>query len=166
MYYGKGSQRSIDILGDCSSEHFIFDYQKRKPISDAMVYIRDYLMSDEPLLGGQGIFINRHITKNKTAILLDRRDETERLFNQGELAIKETPLGACTSTKKCDSKISLAFTACITCSSSILKPSKIEKFVNEIEISIKNLPIDSIEYRLEKSQLEDLHRLQEKIYHQ
>lgn len=159
MYYKKGSERATVVVGECPTDHFIHEFQDRKPISDAIVYFQNYLMSEEKLFGGQGKILERLRTDKEKNFILEERELTERRFKRGEIAFKETPLGACTSVDKCDSRLNISFTSCISCASAVLKPSKVDNFIRQLENSLLTLPPESVEYRLEKEQLDELNRL-------
>jgi len=115
-------------------------------------------MSDEHLAGSQGKLVRKARAGISGTIYTQNRKHTERSFQKGEISFKQTPLGGCTSSERCDSRLNLSFTSCLQCSNALLVPSKVQKFSNEIESSMKNLPENSVEYRLEKEQWNDLQR--------
>ena len=177
LYYSKGSglvNKSLESLfaGD---DHFKQELRDTKPEADSMAYLYQVLLSEEPLYGGFGEKIekysrqewDRHINiepkSDKSVELLDDRKKLEERFKKGEIAYAVTPLGACTTITPCNKKPLRLITACINCNNAILKSSKITNCVNSYEYFLDQLPHDSLEYRFEKIQLDELKELQNKL---
>lgn len=163
LYYAKGTERAIDILGDCDDSHFVYEYQKQKPVTDAIVFVRDYLLSDEHLFGGVGFLLHKADPASGFKIIKELREKTKRRFSKGEIAYKETPLGACMNSGRCDSRMQLTFTSCVTCPNAVLKPSKVSRYIEELESGLKQLAPNSLEYRLDMAQVTDMKRLQARM---
>lgn len=85
------------------------------------------------------------------------------MFKNGELAYKETALGVCTSVAPCDKKLLRSITACFSCPSAAIKPSKVIRVVDHQQRLVAQLDDNSVEYRTEKNELEHLLLLQKKI---
>ncbi|MDP1658752.1 MAG: hypothetical protein Q8L73_05305 [Methylotenera sp.] len=147
------------------SEHISHLIRSVKPEADALAYLNDVIFSEEPLWGAHGRFVDNHVKSVETTNLLtEQRDVLVKRFKKGELAYKVTPLGACTSTERCDKKAAREIVACISCDKAVLKFSKINnvierqtQFVNEC----KDIDINSIEYRTELAELVALRQFKE-----
>ena len=165
LYYANGASLARKIF-DVHKEHISRDFDKLKPEIDALVYIRDVLFSDEKLYGTHG----KQIEKNKDntqqdldIFLADNRENITKKFLQGEIAYKETAIGACVSIEACDSSLTRSFTACIECDSSILKKSNLVNTIKQQKDFLTCLNKDSIEYRTELVELQSLENIQTKL---
>ncbi|MCX7121627.1 MAG: hypothetical protein NTZ67_07660 [Gammaproteobacteria bacterium] len=161
IYYCNGAGFS-DLFNN--PEHFMHELKKTKPEADALAYIYNVLLSDEPIKGAHGHHLNSNefLESNKT-ILLENRKKTVAMFKKGELAYTETALGACTSSGPCDKRLLRSFTACFSCPKAAIKLSKVELLVSRQKQFLNRLDTSSIEYQTEKKELEELLYLQKKI---
>ena len=141
--------------------------KREKPEADAIAYIYNVLQSKEQLFGVHGKFVERYIKKSTQDILLKQnRDELIKQFKNGEIAYKETPLGACTTIAPCDKKAFRNITSCISCDRAVIKPSKLERLVDKQAQFVEELAqtnCNSVEYRTEMSELKALKRYQNKV---
>jgi len=156
LYYAKGGEYE-DLFAD--KDHFVNEYNRSKDEVDALGYIYDLILSEEPLFGGHGRHIERSdkpCNDRDETRLNYTRDEIVRRFKRGELAYKETALGACTTTEPCNRKLQGIISACVSCPDAVIKPSKMDKAVIEQQNFVALLDADSIEYRTESSELEIL----------
>jgi integrase len=164
MYYGSGTSRSKDTLS-LSSNHIAHDIKKLKPEIDALSFIQEIIFSDEQLFGAAGKTIEK--THDKTTginnYLLNNREKTMKKFHNGELAFKETALGACLSIEACDEFITSPLATCMECDSSVIKLSKVNKAINVQKNFIIKLEKDSVEYKTEQKQLKELEKQKEKL---
>lgn len=160
-YYSNGAGFS-DLFNN--SEHFMHELKKTKPEADALAYIYNVLLSDEPIKGAHGHHLNTNefFESNKT-ILLENRKKTIAMFKKGELAYTETALGACISSTPCDKRLLRSFTACFSCPKAAIKISKVDQLVGRQKQFLNQLDTSSIEYQTEKKELEELLHLQKKI---
>ena len=147
--------------------HISGSIRREKPEADTIAYIYDVLQSKEQLFGAHSKFVERNVKKSAQDVLLKQdRDDLIKQFKNGEIAYKETPLGACTTITPCDKKAFRNITACISCDRAVIKPSKLERviarhsqFVKELE----QMDSNSVEYRTEMSELKGLERYRNKI---
>ncbi len=162
IYYSNGAGFS-DLFND--REHFSNELRATKPEADALAYIYNVILSDEPLNGTHG----RHLMRQHKLrgidnnILLENRSKTVSMFRKGELAYKETALGACTAIERCDKKLLRSITACIRCPSAVIKPSKVSRTIERQKILLSELDIGSVEYRTEQEELNCLIELQKSV---
>ena len=166
LYYAKGGEFD-GLFSD--KDHFVNEFKRSKDEVDALGYIYDLILSEETLFGGHGRQIERSgkpCTNSQRTILNYNRDEIIKRFKRGELAYKETALGACTTTESCDRKLQGIVSACVSCPDAVLKPSKINKAVIEQQRFVGLLDVGSIEYRTESSELEVLVAQQTKMQKQ
>ena len=151
----------------CTGGHISGSIRREKPEADTIAYIYDVLQSKEQLFGAHSKFVERNVKKSAQDVLLKQdRDDLIKQFKNGEIAYKETPLGACTTITPCDKKAFRNITACISCDRAVIKPSKLERviarhsqFVKELE----QMDSNSVEYRTEMSELKGLERYRNKI---
>ena len=141
--------------------------KREKPEADAIAYIYDVLQSTEQLYGAHGKFVEHYTKKSPQDVLLKQdRDDLIKQFKNGEIAYKETPLGACTTITPCDKMAFRNITACISCDRAVIKPSKLERVIKRQSVFVKELEqmdSNSVEYRTEMSELKALKRFQGKI---
>jgi len=165
LYYANGASLARKIF-DVPKEHIAKDFDKLKPEIDALVYIRDVLFSDEKLYGTHGKLIEKNkdnTHKDLDIFLADNREKITKKFQQGEIAYKETAIGACVSIEACDSSLTRSFSACIECDSSILKKTNLENTIRQQKAFLDCLNKDSIEYRTELDELKSLENIQKKL---
>ena len=141
--------------------------KREKPEADAIAYIRDVLQTNEQLYGAHGKFVEHYTKKSPQYVLLKQdRDDLIKQFKNGDIAYKETPLGACTTIIPCDKMAFRNITACISCERAIIKPSKLERVIARQSLFVKELEqmdSNSVEYRTEMSELKGLERYRNKI---
>jgi len=157
IYYTNGSSYSDLFKND---DHFSTFYQNSKPEADALSYLYEVILSNEPLYGAHGTFIERNIKNrsDKTRILKDRKTLIKQ-FKNGEIAYQETPLGGCTSTEPCDKRAMREITACLGCKKTVINHGKLSSVINrqkQLVNEIKQIAPSSIEYKMEQSELNTL----------
>ena len=151
----------------CVEGHISGLIKREKPEADAIAYIYDVLKSKEPLFGAHGKFVERNVKKSAQDVLLKQdRNELIKQFKNGEIAYKETPLGACTTIAPCDKKLFRNITSCISCDRAVIKPSKLERLVDKQAQFVEELAqtnCNTVEYRTELAELEALKSYQNKV---
>ncbi len=98
-YYARGSSFAKDFMGD-EKEHFGLEWQHTQPVSEALSYIANVLLSDDVLFGGHGDWVKNRLSAPGGAMMFDR-DATIRSFRKGEFSYRETSLGGCINTGEC-----------------------------------------------------------------
>ena len=160
LYYGNGASYAKKLF-DIPNNHIANDFDKLKPEIETLEYIKNVIFSDEQLFGTHGTFIERNVKNKNTSqkdYILENREKTLQQFKKGELAYKETALGGCISTGACDYALTRSIVACGGCDSSIIKKSKLDNVINKQKEFIEFLDKDSIEYRTEMRDLEELEK--------
>ena len=154
LYYANGASRAKKIF-DLEDDHIALEMNQIKPEIDAISYIENVLLSNEKLYGAHGKFIESLRDENKIFFKKDRAKIIQK-FKNGELAFKETALGACVTIEPCNESLLGSITACVDCAFAAHKISKIKKLIDEQNYLISVLDKNSVEYRTEKIELEKL----------
>lgn len=165
LYYSNGASFAKQLFR-ISENHIANDLDTIKPELDTLAYIKNVIFSDERLFGAHGSFVEKHSkqqNKELETYLLENREKTLRKFKNGDIAYKETALGGCISIEACNNRLTRSITACLDCSGSILKKSKINTVINKQKEFISSLDPDSIEYRTELKDLKTLEKLKSKL---
>lgn len=164
LYYCQTRQLDDDFK---NKDHPSMLMKREKPLADATAYLYQILLSDEQLFGAHGKFIEKNMVAQKTEWALSHgRQELVNKFKNGEIAYKETALGACMTIKPCDKKALREIAACVSCERAVIKPSKLIKTIKrqeEFVCELKKMNPDSVEHRYEKSELDILKHYKTKI---
>ncbi|MDN3403427.1 hypothetical protein QL926_18475 [Pseudoalteromonas sp. APC 3213] len=165
-YYSNGAE-NIDGLFKIGKNHVAKTYSDNKPLADFMAYVSDVLLSDELLLGTAGRFIEgkgfRSLEPGKQNILItETRKDTLKKFERGELAYKSTVLGGCGAVDACDSFLTKSFISCTSCDKAFIKRSKLKKTLNILNSNLNTLNMNSVEYRSEAKDFDELLRFAKK----
>ncbi|QFI37016.1 hypothetical protein FR932_03815 [Moritella marina ATCC 15381] len=166
FYYGNGAERAGNIFNIESNNHMAHEFISQKPLADYTAWVWQILFSDEKLDGINGKVIERTIkadTPEKQKAILTDRTKTIKQFKNGQRAYAETPLGGCETTTPCDKKLMHNLTACIDCSKADLKPSKVARTIDSMTIFVDSLAPNSVEYRTERSELDELIALKKRM---
>ena len=99
-YYARGSACAKNLIGEYK-HHFGREWQEAQPVSAAMSYLYNVLLTDEVLFGAHGNWVENRFRSADHTVSVDRRRLCCR-FKKGELAYRETSLGGCASTETCD----------------------------------------------------------------
>lgn len=165
LYYGNGASYAKKLF-NVPKEHIANDIDLLKPDIEALAYIKEVIFADEQLFGTHGTFVERNKKvdkKNQAVFLLENREKTAKQFKNGEIAYKNTAVGGCVSLEACDYALTRSIISCPGCDSGIIKKSKLDNVINEQKEFIELLDNDSIEYRTEVRDLEELEK-QRKIF--
>lgn len=154
MYYARGSAFSKNIID--GTTHFGREYQNTQPESEALAYIVNLLLSDERLFGAYGTWLEQRKRKDSLVITLKDRENTMRKFKRGEIAYKETLLGACTEPGPCNKKAMRSIVGCIDCARAAIKLSKLNRVIAAQESLVAELDPEAIEWRIEMQDLDVL----------
>jgi integrase len=157
-YYSNGNASAINILDGFSD--FVEDYNQTRSESEFVSYIKNVLMSDERLFGAHGNWINQG--ERKTVYIDERRILTDQ-FNSRRIAYQETILGGCTKAAPCKDKAMRNLVACLECSGSVIKTSRLDRVLKSQKILVARIDVDSIEYRMEKADLDSMLKYRERI---
>lgn len=164
IYYCQTRQLDEDFK---NKDHPSMLMMREKPLADAMTYLNQIILSDEQLFGAHGKFVEKNmVSQKKEWALTYGREELVKKFKNGEIAYKETALGACMTIKPCDKKAMREIAACVSCDRAVIKPSKLIKTIKrqeEFVCELKKMNPDSVEYRYEKSELDILKHYKTKV---
>lgn len=163
LYYAKGSSNIAGLFGEIDSKHMLHEYRNMKPLSDALAYISNILLTDEELFGTHGRYVECRIKPKGLPFIYRDRNKTIDWFKRGEIGYCETPLGACTSVSPCDKKMLGNLSNCISCSKAVIKKVKLISVITQQEKHLRQLEQDSLAYKIELEHLDALKRLMAKI---
>ncbi|MEX6503377.1 integrase [Pseudomonas zhanjiangensis] len=140
------------------SNHFAFEYQMAIPMSVANQLIADLLLSEEPLFGGTGSYMEKQKERVKAGEIQieDVRADTERRVKSGAISYRPTLLGGCTKAGRCDSFLLGDYTECLSCEGAIIKPEKLKAAIEGASNELDSYAEDSGEYQVVKSEIERL----------
>ena len=169
MYYGNNSHNAESLFNPNKS--LSKEYQETKTELQTLYYVRDVLFSEEKLYGVHGNYVEKHskhnIKEEFIPFFQENRANIMKRFKNGEMIYKETALGACISAYPCDYRLVHSIYACASCSGAIIKKNKIDNMILEQEKSIEylynNKYEDTVEYRTEIADLEELKKYRKKL---
>ncbi len=168
-YYSKGSEFANNLLDtNKGDKHFALDWQEAQPLSQYLGYTLAMFLSNDILFGSHANWINNHIKKEGLFYLQDREESLKR-FKLGQIAYRETAIGGCITTSNCDKNmLDILSINCIKsgCVNFVGSKKKLERILALQTRRVHELYImapDSPEYRSEKSDLEFLNSIMNKI---
>jgi hypothetical protein len=164
-YYARGSAFAKDFIGD-NKHHFGCDWQDAQPISAAMSYLKNVLLTDEVLFGAHGNWIENRLRDPSSTVIVNSREETLRRFKRGELAYRETSLGGCANTQTCD-KLPIGWLniECVKgCRHFVGRLPKLERAIAVQTKLIRSVDPTSAELRIESNDLDVLVKARDKVY--
>lgn len=159
-YYSDGFCRAVNLVFDQS--HFSHEWQAAKAESSYFAYALGVLFSDEEVLG---------LGAQRMANAVESRSiqDTLRLFAEGKLAYRETPLGGCASTEACQTEpLEPIPYHCLesNCTNLVVLGKRLTHIIKSQELAVATLANDdkgSVEYRLELRNLEVLLKARERL---
>ncbi len=165
LYYSSGASRSKDIVNNYSKE-LINALKTTKPEIRTLEFISNVIFSDVELFGTYRKKLkvkNHNIETNVKTYILEDKGKTLKLFQNGDLAYKETALGGCISVNPCDSYLTNSLVACFACDCSILKKDRIQNTIKKDTKLLENFDSKSIEYRTIQNEIQQLEELKIKL---
>ena len=162
-YYARGSTRAKNIIGDYK-HHFGREWQEAQPVSAAMSYLYNVLLTDDVLFGAHGNWVEKRVRGPDGTVMIDREATLHR-FTKGELAYRETSLGGCASTETCD-KLPIGWLniECVKgCKNFVGRLPKLEQAIVAQTKLINALDRKSAEFRIESEDLEVLTKARDKV---
>jgi len=162
-YYARGSACAKNLIGDYK-DHFGREWQEAQPVSAAMSYLYNVLLTDEVLFGAHGNWVEKRVRGPDGTVMIDR-EQTLRRFKRGELAYRETSLGGCASTETCD-KLPIGWLniECVKgCRNFVGRLPKLEQAISAQTKLIKSLDPKSAEFRIESDDLDVLVKARDKV---
>ena len=163
QYYARNSERFLPIfLGSEGARqitnHIAFDYQVASPAEVVNQLFSDVFEDDAPVFGGTGSYMEKmkaRVDKGEISIM-ESKDVTIKMANDGHISYRETPLGGCTGVETCDYYLMGEFTDCLTCAGSVIKPSKVESMITKLKIDLSRYERGTAEYELTEMELSKL----------
>jgi len=165
LYYTNGASYAKQLF-NVPKGHIAYEINDIKSDIDALVYIKDIIFSEETIFGGHGTFVKNNINLQNDSLqiyLQKNRKTTAKQFKNGNISYTSTALGGCVSIEPCDAMLSRSFVTCIDCNQSIIKPSKLDCTILKQKEFISFLDSNSIEYRSEIEELNQLEKLKNKL---
>ena len=130
---------------------------KVKPEADAAAFIHNILNTADPLLGAAGKKINTDRDRHgEYWVFKDGRSDLVSKFEKGLMAYSVTPLGACTTTKKCKKSPALSIAGCLNCSDAIIKSRSLDKTIMLMEKHIQKVEVNSTDNFVQRLDTEEL----------
>ncbi|HCF9071219.1 TPA: integrase [Pseudomonas aeruginosa] len=138
--------------------HFAFEYQMAMPMSVANQLIADLLLSEEPLFGGTGSYMEKQKERVKAGEIQieDVRADTEQRVKSGAISYRPTLLGGCTKVGRCDSFLLGDYTECLSCEGAIIKPLKLNAAIEDATNELSQYVEGSGEYQIVAGDIERL----------
>lgn len=107
------------------------------------------IQSEKQLSGAIGTDIQRAINTNTLPKILQSREETQLAIKQGKFSFKETPVGGCVSKSSCPNfAIDLVLPCTSGCKHAILKPEKLEIYIESLRFDLGALSPKSRPHQL------------------
>lgn len=157
LYYCKGASNAENIVGE-KCDNFTKEFLDEKSTTEATAYIHDVLLYEGIFIGVNAKFIESEKTKFSLNVI-ENRSKITKQFQNGHISYCETGLGACLSTGPCDKKAMRAISACINCDKSVIKREKLENVIAHQRKMVDSLDMNSMDFRMELAQLNDLERI-------
>lgn len=154
--YGEGGSARVEFGGE--PDHIRLIYDDVSLSMDSCLYVQDVLFSTEKLYGPKGNYIEKNVKPALGDNIRLVYEETAYAVKNGLMAYSETILGGCTTTKACKEKAHGSVVVCTECADGVIKKSKLIPVIDAQEELVLSLPTDSVEFRTEKGQLEDLQK--------
>lgn len=165
LYYSNGASYAKQLF-NVPKGHIAYEINDIKSDIDTLAYIKDIIFSEEAIFGGHSTFVKNNINSQNDSFqiyLQKNREQTAKQFKNGNIAYTTTALGGCVSVERCDAILSRSFVTCIDCNQSIIKPSNIDHIILKQKEFISFLDLNSIEYRTEIEELNQLEKLKHKL---
>ncbi|UUA72096.1 hypothetical protein [Cellvibrio sp. QJXJ] len=114
------------------------------------VRFHEQVIQSENLLSGPiGTQIQRAKEKNTLPKIFTSKDETQKAVKQGRFSYRETPVGGCVKKGSCTHfAIDLVLPCTSGCEHAILKPDKLDTYIESLRFDMKTLSPNSRPYQL------------------
>lgn len=169
QYYAQHNEKHLPIFLPLSGKqrvnnHVAFDYQVASPVEMVNQLFSDVFENDTPVFGGTGSYMEKMKARVGAGeiSLMESKKVTIRMANEGHINYRETPLGGCTEVKTCNLYLMGEFTDCLTCTGSVIRPSKVENMITRLKKDLGRYERGSAEYELTEMELFKLQEYQVK----
>lgn len=159
LYYSTGFIRAASLVFD--KEHVSHEWNVRRAEASYLGFALNLFTSDDELLGGGSAWIHKQRVK-ESPVSVHSREHAMGLFERGEIAFRETPLGGCLNPGECKSDpLSPIPYECLLedCEHQVVLGRKLNRVIESQHAVVAELEKDlsgSVEYRLEASNLKAL----------
>jgi hypothetical protein len=107
------------------------------------------IQSERQLKGPIGVQIQRAKDQNSLPRIFESLEETQKAVKQGRFSFKETPVGGCVLKGSCPHfAIDLVLPCTSCCEHAILKPEKLETYIESLRFDLATLSPKSRPYQL------------------
>lgn len=162
-YYSRGSAFARNFIGDFK-DHFGVDWQSTQAESSGLSYLINVISKNDEIFGGHGAWVKQQIDKGRISIF--DRSETLKKFSRGELFYRETMLGGCVSSDRCERvAVRWLHTPCIedNCKNFIGCPGKLDRAIDAQSNLLSSLCKNSVEHSTESAALDALIGARQKL---
>ena len=128
-------------------------------------YLHEVLYNEETLHGGHGAWVEKNTKRHSPVIVFSDMKTVQGQVNKGMLHYSSSPIGGCGFGGDCDQKVLGNFSACTSCPNSIIIPSELSRWISTQEFLVKNLDKGTVEYRMERAQLDELKGYEKNTIH-
>ncbi|MHC8304880.1 hypothetical protein [Pseudomonas sp. PB3P13] len=161
--YGEGGGAKVEFGGDGGGDHIRLKYDEESLAMDACLYVQEVLFSSEKLYGPKGRYIEKVVKPTLGENIRLIYKETAASVKKGTMAYAQTILGGCMTTEPCMKKAHGSVVVCTDCAKGVIKKSKLISVIDEQRELVLTLSPDSVEFRTEQQQLEELESFLAKI---
>ncbi|WP_156473202.1 hypothetical protein [Pseudorhodoferax sp. Leaf265] len=158
-YYGKGSHLAPDATRRGRAfRHVAAEWKDNQPLAVYYAYLKQVLFADEALAGGHGNWVGSAAAQGFIADFADKEITLDKI-RKGEICYRETVLGGCTSTSRCERlPLELFPKECLekNCRHLVVSPTKLNEVIDSQKLVVAKLRADypgSVEDRLESDVL-------------
>lgn len=165
VYYSRGASFAADFLSTEPNEprQFIHEYRAGEDLVRAVQYTEELLLSDEPLKGPHGTWLELHSKPGLASVrYADLLANTLRRVERGELVYRHTAPGGCTFNGVCEKRMMANLIACDGCKDSTVIPKKVVRLIAVQTVLVNNCTPGTPEFQAEKEALDDLYAFSHK----
>ncbi len=152
--YAENSTYAQNFLLDESGKPFdgssvLNSFRDAIAFNTSVRFHEQVIQSETKLAGPIGAEIQRAKDKNCLPKIFQSRTETQKAVKQGRLSFKETPVGGCVLKGSCPHfAIDLVLPCTSGCKHAILKPEKLEAYVESLRFDLASISPKSRPYQL------------------
>jgi hypothetical protein len=166
-YYSRNFENAQSIFGcynsetktfEIPSEHIMSDCRAGEATNIVDMLMNDVLGSTEKLYGKTGGYVERQRSRlhDDEVLIEDVRAETSKRVDSGDIYYRDTLLGGCMFSGKCDSFMLGQITPCLTCSDATIKQQKVDIQIKELTEQLTYFCENDGEYQVLAAELDAL----------
>lgn len=172
QYYRNGFERIKTIFGSWDENkkefvllpnHFAYEFQTGISMNVAHQIISDVIGSESSFFGATGSLIEQQKQEiaNGNISIIEFREETIKLVENGKMAYRKSLFGGCTSVSNCNHFVLGNIISCLKCPDSIIDKEKLISMIQQSKAEMAEYEIGSAEYRLIEAELKKMHNYYE-----